>query len=212
MGLFGSHHQAIADGHGNYVSQVVLALGVVVGQPAHPVTQALNRHRENPGVAFGDGPLGLVGVFLLDDGGDLARCVTHDPAIAGRIIQLDRQQTQLLRGDVGEQALQGFDFDQRHVAVENQYGVGCDERNGLGYSMTSTQLLVLQDEVQIVRRQALTHSVGTMADHHMNALWLKLPGAVDNMAKHRVARHRMKHFWQGRTHAGALTGGEDNDF
>ncbi|MNN82498.1 hypothetical protein D3C81_1994370 [compost metagenome] len=93
--------------------------------------------------------------------------------------------------------MQGLDFDQRHIAVENQYGVGRDERHSLGHGMPGTQLLVLQDKIQVIRRQALTHGVGTMADHHVNALGLELPGAVDNMAKHRVTCHGMKHLGQG---------------
>ncbi len=78
--------------------------------------------------------------------------------------------------------------------------------------MTGTQLLVLQDEIQVVRRQALTHGFGSMTNHHMNALWIKLSGAVDNMAKHRVAGNRVQNFRQCRTHARALASSEDNDF
>ena len=156
--------------------------------------------------------LGFVGVFLLDDGRDLAGSITHDAAVTGRIIQFDREQAQLLWADLFEQALQGFDFDQRHVTVENQHGVGLDERHSLSHRMTGPQLFVLQDEIQIISRQALAHRIGTVADHHVNALWIKLPGAVDNMAEHGVAGNRVQHFRQGRTHARALTGGENNDF
>ncbi|MNG35235.1 hypothetical protein D3C84_1219230 [compost metagenome] len=50
--------------------------------------------------------------------------------------------------------------------------------------MSGTQLLILQDEIQVIGRQTLTHRFGTMADHHMDTLWIKLPRRVDNMAKH----------------------------
>ncbi|MNG14667.1 hypothetical protein D3C84_984400 [compost metagenome] len=78
--------------------------------------------------------------------------------------------------------------------------------------MAGAQLFVLEDEVQIVSGQALAHHIRTMADHHVNALWIKLSGAVDNMAKHRIAGNRVQDFRQGRTHAGALASSEDNDF
>jgi hypothetical protein len=51
-----------------------------------------------------------------------------------------------------------------------------------------------------------------MADHHVDALWIKLSGAVDNMAEHRVAGNRVQDFRQGRTHARALASSENNDF
>ena len=111
-----------------------------------------------------------------------------------------------------EQALQGFHFDQGHVAVEDQHRVGFDERHGLGGSVAGAQLLVLQYEIQVIRGQAFTHHIGTVADDDVDALRGQLPGAVDNMAKHGVAGHRVQHFGQGRPHAGALASGENDDF
>ena len=170
------------------------------------------RQRQNAGVAFGDRALGFVGVFLLDDGRDLASGIADDAAVAGRVVQFNGEQAQLLRRYFLEQALQGFDFNQRHVTVENQHGVGLDERHGLSHRMAGPELFVLQDEIQIIGRQTLTHRIGAMADHDVDALWIKLPGAVDNMAEHRVAGNRMQNFRQRRTHASALTSSEDNDF
>ncbi|MNO05134.1 hypothetical protein D3C81_2263980 [compost metagenome] len=77
--------------------------------------------------------------------------------------------------------------------------------------MACTQLFVLQDEIQIVGGQALTNKLRAVPDNHVNTLWLKLAGAVDNMAEHGIAGHRVQHLGQGRTHAGALAGGENND-
>ena len=143
---------------------------------------------------------------------DLAVGIADDAAVTGRVVQFDGEQAQLLRRYLLEQALKGFDFDQRHVTVKNQHGVGLDERHGLSHGMAGAQLFVLQDEIQIIRRQAFTHRIGTMADHDVDALWIKLPGAVDNMAEHRIAGNRVQDFRQRRTHASALTGSEDNDF
>ncbi|MNF88141.1 hypothetical protein D3C84_706280 [compost metagenome] len=212
VGLFGGDDQAVTHRHGNHVGQVVLALRIVVGQAAHPVAEACERQRQDAGVAFGDFALGFVGIFLLDDGGDLAIDITNDTAVPGRIIQIDGQQTQLLWAYLLEQTLKRFDFDQRHVTVEHQHRVGFNKWHRLSHRVACTQLLVLQNEIQIIRCQTFTHSIGAVTDHHMNALWIKLPGAVDNMTQHRVTGNRVQNFWQSRAHARALASSEDNDF
>src|SRR5690606_15714990 len=51
-GLYGGDAQAVGHGHGDHVGQVVLALGVAVGQPPQPVAQAVARYGEDAGVAF----------------------------------------------------------------------------------------------------------------------------------------------------------------
>ena len=112
---------------------------------------------------------------------------------------------------LGQQALQGFHFNQRHIAVQHQHGVSGQRRDGLGDGMAGAQLLVLQDEVEVVCCQAFTDQLGTMADDHMNTLRLELARAVDNMAEHGIAGNRVQHFRQCRTHASALACGENND-
>ncbi|MCY1181137.1 hypothetical protein D9M73_216260 [compost metagenome] len=77
--------------------------------------------------------------------------------------------------------------------------------------MPGTQLLILQDKIQVIGSQALAHGLGAMADHHVNALGLEFAGSVDDVAKHGLAGHRMQDLGQGRTHARALAGGEDDD-
>ncbi|MNE64166.1 hypothetical protein D3C80_1595610 [compost metagenome] len=78
--------------------------------------------------------------------------------------------------------------------------------------MAGAVLLFLQDEIQVVGRQALAHRLGAVADDHMDALRIQLTSGVDDMAKHGLAGHRVQDLGQRRTHAGALTGGEDDDF
>ena len=209
--LLGGDHQAIGHSHGDDVGQVVLALSVVVGQTAQPFGQARARNSEDAGVAFLDGFLRVAGVFVLDDCCNLTLGVAHDAAIAGGIIQGDGEQAQLLLGDLGQQALQGLDFDQRDVAVENQHGVSGQCRQCLGNCVTGTQLFVLEHEIQIIRSKALAHLFSAVANHHMNPLWLELAGAVDNMAEHGVARNRVQNLGQCGAHASALACGKNND-
>ncbi|MNM74023.1 hypothetical protein D3C81_857720 [compost metagenome] len=210
--LRGGHRQAVGHRHGDHVGQVVLALGVAVGQPAHPLGHARAGHGEDAGVALADRALLGGRVLLLDDGADLPLGVANDPAIAGGIGQLHGEQGQLRRAGVGQQALEGRRLDQRHVAVQHQHLLGTDERQRLGDRVAGAELLLLEDEIQVVGRQALAHRFGAVADDHMDALRLQRPGGVDDMAEHGLAGDRMQDLGQRRAHAGALTGGEDDDF
>ena len=149
---------------------------------------------------------------MLDDRGNLAVGIADNAAITGRVIQLYGEQAHLSRHHMLEQTLQGFDFDQWHVAVKDQHGVGIDERHGLSGGVACAQLLVLKHEIQVISSQALTHHFSAVTDHHMNALWIKLTSAVDNMAEHGVAGNRVQDLGQRRAHTSALTGREDNDF
>ena len=110
-----------------------------------------------------------------------------------------------------QQALQGRLFDQRHVAIEDQHPFGGQRRQRLGDCVAGAELFALQDEIQILPRQALLDRFSTMADHHMDALGRQLPRGIDHMAEHGLAGNRMQDFGQGGTHAGALAGGEDDD-
>ena len=128
----------------------------------------------------------------------------------GRTPRAD-QQAQLLRVYPGQQTLQGVDLDQRYIAVEDQHGVGTERRQGLGHGVACAQLFVLQHEIQVIGSQSLANQLGTMSDHHVNTLGLELAGAVDNMAKHRVAGDRVQYLGHGRAHACALACRENND-
>ncbi|CAI8918266.1 hypothetical protein EMIT0196MI5_30348 [Pseudomonas sp. IT-196MI5] len=212
VGLFGGHYQTIVDRHFDHVSQVILTLNIIVRQAARPVGQAIGRNSEDTGVAFADRALRFVGILVFNDGSDFTVNVAHDAAITGRIVEFYSQQAHLSWHYLSQQALQGFHFNQRHVTVKNQHGVGFDEGNCLGHGVAGSQLFVLQDEVQVVSGQTFAHGVGTMTYHDVDALWIKLPGAVDNMAEHRIAGNRVQDFRQGGTHARALASSENNDF
>ncbi len=209
--LFSRDHQTIVHRHGDDVSQVILALDVVVRQAIEPLAQVLTRHRKNAGVAFGDQLLRFGRVFVLNDRKHLTLSITHDAPITRGIRQGNGQQRHFCRANLFQQALQGLHFNQRHIAVQNQHGIGCQRRHRLSHGMPSSQLLVLQHKVQVVGRQAFANDIGTMADDNVNALWIKLTGTVDNMPKHGISRHGMENLRQRRAHARALTCGENND-
>ena len=96
-----------------------------------------------------------------------------------------------------EQTLQSLDFDQRYIAVQDQHVLCRQKWQRLGHGMACTQLLVLQHKIQIISCQTFTDQFGTVADDHVNACRFELASAVDNMAQHGVACHRMENLGQG---------------
>ncbi|MNJ61579.1 hypothetical protein D3C77_573730 [compost metagenome] len=144
-------------------------MGVVVRQPSQPLSQACSRYRQNPGVTFLDGFLRVAGIFVLYDRCHLALGITNNATVAGWVVEVNGQQAQLLRRDLGQQAFEGIHFNQRHITIQDQHGFSAQGRQGLGHGMAGTQLLVLQDKIQIVGRQTLTYQLCTVPDHHMNA-------------------------------------------
>jgi hypothetical protein len=71
---------AVGNGFGDEVVQVVGALGVVAGEAAQPVFEFGVGQDEDACVDFADGFLGGVGVFFFDDGGYAALAVADDAA------------------------------------------------------------------------------------------------------------------------------------
>ncbi|MNF78443.1 hypothetical protein D3C84_606280 [compost metagenome] len=211
MGLLGGHHQAVGHGHGDDVGEVVLALGVVVGQAPQPVGQALARHGENAGIAFADGALLGGRVLVFDDGLHHARRVANNAAVAGRVDQVHGEQGELVVLHLLQQALQGLHFDQRYVAIEDQYALGTEMRQRLGDGVAGAQLFGLQHKAEVIRGQPLAYRLGAMTYDDVDALGGELAGGVNDVAEHGLAGHRMQHLGQGRTHASALAGGEDDD-
>ena len=94
----GRHGHAVGDGHGDNVGKVVLALGVVVGQPCQPATQQARGHGHDAAVDLGDGTLGVGGVFVLHDTLHRAFGIAHDAAIARGVGQGHCEQRQLPAG------------------------------------------------------------------------------------------------------------------
>ncbi|GBH14032.1 Anti-anti-sigma regulatory factor [Pseudomonas syringae pv. actinidiae] len=148
-------------------------------------------HRENPGVAFSDCLLRIVGILVLDDRANAMLFVANDTTVAGGVIKRDGQQAELTGIDPIEQTLKGFHLDQRHIAVQNQYRFGRQRRQCLSNRVASAQLLVLHHEIQVVGCKLFTHSIRAVANHHMYADWGQLTRAVDNMAEHGIACHWM---------------------
>jgi hypothetical protein len=74
---------AFGGGHADHVGEVVLALGILVGEPRQPAGQLAGGQAEDAGVHLVDGQLLGAGVLVLDDALHLAPRVAHDAAVAG---------------------------------------------------------------------------------------------------------------------------------
>ena len=108
------------------VGQVVLALGVVVGEAGEGGGQRRRVEGVGAGVDLADRQLpgiGVAGGFGLDHPLHVAGGGADDPAVGAGIVELDRQhRRRRRRGGVGsEQAGDRLGRDQRHVAGEDEH-------------------------------------------------------------------------------------------
>ncbi len=135
---------AVGHGLGDDVGEVVLALGIVVGQRRQPLLEVAGRNRHDAAVDFLDGAFGLGRVFLFDDAHDLA-VFTHDAAQPEWIGLLDGENAQLVATSGLDQAAQRGDGGQRHVAVQHDRRlVVVQLRHGLHDGVTGALLRFLQ--------------------------------------------------------------------
>ena len=127
VGALGLHHVVDgerADGEAvlardlDGVGQVVLALGVVVGQPRQRADQELRVEGEDPRADLGDLALLRRGVLLLDDPLDVTLVVAEDPPVAERVGHDPAQDAHHLLGGpvVGHEPAQALALEQRGVA------------------------------------------------------------------------------------------------
>ena len=209
--LLRGDHQAIGYRHGDDVRQVVLTLRVAVGEAPEPVTETLPRHSENSGIAFGDQLLLGRCVLVLDDRLHHALVITHDSAVAGRIVQVNREQRNLLRADLVQEPFERGHLDQGDIAIEDQHSLGAQGGQRLRHRVAGTELLCLDDEIQIIGGQPLANLVGTVPDHDMNSIRRELPCSGNNVTEHGLPGDRMQDFRQGGTHTRPLARSKDDD-
>ena len=79
-------------GHGDNIGNVIFALHVVIGQLSQPAFEIRPVGDQNSGINFLNPTLLFAGVFMLNNAG-YRTVMARNAAIAGRIVQLHRQQT-----------------------------------------------------------------------------------------------------------------------
>ena len=206
------HRNAVAYGGGDHVGQVVLALGVVVRQLVEPAGELAAGHDHDAGVHFADGALGVGGILLLDDAHDAAFAVAHDAAIAGRVVEADGEDGELVVAGRFGQLDQRVGAQQRHVAVKYEYRlVARQMRQRLADRVTGAELLGLQRPVDREIGEGRAHCVATVAVHHAGVRRVQGRCGAQHMPEQRAVRQGLQHLGQGGAHALALPGCQNDD-
>ena len=102
----------------NNVGDVVFALSIIVGQLRQPAFHICAVSDQNAGVDLLNLTLLVGGIFVLNNAGNFA-VFAGNTTITGGIIQFHCQQANAALRFSITQALECFDRDQRHVAVEH---------------------------------------------------------------------------------------------
>ena len=186
----GGDGHALGDRHRDDVGQVVLALGVVAGQRGEPAFEVRGGRGHHAGVDLVDVALHRRRILVLDDAVNPAalvrrtagRVATHDPAVAGRVVEGDRQQREPGARARGDQRPRRGGLDQRHVAVEDQRRAAVvQQRCGLQRGVAGAQLRRLAHEAKVGRLNRCFDRFGTVAGDDDNAVRPEAGGGFENM-------------------------------
>ncbi len=207
---------AAAPAGGDHVGQVVLALGVVGGETAERVEQALEPERPDPAVDLANQSLGARRVALLHDARDGAGLVANDAAVPVGLVELGGED----RGHrppgpvVFEQPADGTGLEQWHVPVEHHDRARAPRKVPLGLQqrVPGAQLWSLHDEPKSrVSGERAGDGVRFVADDESGRGGVEPRGGPDDVLDEWAPRKRMQHLRHRRTHACALAGGENDD-
>ena len=215
----GHHGHTVGHGHGDDVGEVVLALGVVVGEPREPGREQARRDGHDAAVHLGDGALRIGGVFVLNDALHGAVGIAHDAAVAGGVGQRDGEQRQPLATTGGHQCAQGVGLGQGHIAREDdRCAIGREMGHGLLHGVAGAQLRFLAHKLQIKMGCSARESCGsrfyfcsTVAGDDDGAAGLQAGCLVQHMVQQRAPGQALQHFGGAAFHARALAGRHDEN-
>ena len=220
--VLGPHDVPVGPEDLDDIGQVKLLLGVVGLQSGQRRAQCRGVERIDARVDLADGLLRRAGVGLFDDGDDLAVLRAQDAPVAGRIGQ--RRGEHGRNGGIGavggDQVGQRIGVEQRYIAVSDHDAAGefvGQRRQAAADRVAGAELFVLHRDVDgsaEVTAQLLgggCHLVAVLADHHHEVLRRYLGRRVHCMGQHAAACQGMQHLVGVGAHAGARTGGKDND-
>ena len=203
------------------VGEVVLALGVVVGQLGQRLDQERRVEGEDPGVDLPHRPLLVGRVLLLDDPLDLAVVVADHPAVAVGVGHHAGQDAHRPLGGLvllGE-GPQRRGLEQRGVGVRHQHrALGDLPRSGHGLHRDPDRVpgavLLLLGREQRVRHQGLdvrADLVALVADDRDDPPRLDLLDGRQHVPDHAPPRHRVQDLHGLGLHPGAAAGSQDDD-
>ena len=198
-----------------HVGEVVLALGVVVGDLVDIGREALAAEAVGAGVALeeSDALLGRA-VLVLDDGAHAVVLDEHT-AVARDVRRRHGEQRAGVVVSAGGiyQGSYGLGANERQVAVENHHGSGKAVQGVAhhAHGVAGAQTLGLLDKLHVLLvRKVRADLVGTVAHHQHDAVDAGLAGGVDNPPGKRLVEDLVHNLRVVRLHTRSLAGGKDD--
>ena len=209
--------QAVLAGQTNGVGQVVLALGVVVADPRERRDEERGVERQDPRVDLVD--LALLGrrVLLLHDRLDVTLMVANDAAVAERVRHPAAQDAHrpLRRLVLGGERPQRLTLQQRGVAGRHDHGAGGRagglHRDAYGVPGAVLRLLDGQHRGRHQAGDVRSHLLALVPDDRDDTARFDGLHGPQHVADHGAPGDGVQHLHGLRLHAGAATGGEDDD-
>ena len=196
--------------HRNDVGDVEFTLCVVVVELRQPALHVRATGNQNTGVDLLNLALFVAGIFMLNNTRDVA-VFTGDAAITAWIVQHDGQQTDTALRFGFTQASQGFNGDQRDIAVEHQnVFVIRKERRSLLHRMACAQLFGLKHPVELVIAQRLFKQIAAVAVDQVDLTGTQFVRCINDMLHHWLSCKRVEHLRQIGIHAGPFASGKDH--
>jgi hypothetical protein len=184
-----------------HVGQVVLALGVVgshLGERSHQ-SRAIEGEYARVDLTDVELQLGRVARGLgLDDPHHGPVGTTHDPPVAGRILEHDgRDRRRRARACMSlRESVDRLRTDQRHIAVDHHYRVGrpdvCGRRPD---RVGGAKRLLLDCDRDVAVKRGLESPLGSI-DHH-DPLGSRRPGGGHRPRDHRTTAQRVQQLGHG---------------
>ena len=204
---------AHVDAH--HVGEVILALGVIVGDLVDVGREALAAEAVGASVALQErGALLGRAVLVLDDGAHAAVLDKH-AAIAGDVRRRHGEQRAGIVARTGgvDQGRDGLGANERQVAVENHHGAG-KAAQGVAHhthGVAGAQALGLLDKLHVLLVcEVVADLLGAVAHYQHNAVDARLARGVDNPPCERLVEDLVHDLGVVGLHASSFAGGKDD--
>ena len=197
------------------VGQVVLALGVVVGETGEGRCKWPRLEDVGPGIDLANCQLlsgGVAGRLGLDHSFHPALAVADDPPVGAGIIELDRQHCRRRTGGGmrPEQPSDRLGRNQRHVPGEDERRLGFFDQGQCGPNRSPGAIgLGLDNGLDSLRKPSSYFLAGRDDDSHPSRP--RFLRSDDRPRHHLPPTDGVQHLRQAGTHARSLPGGHDQD-
>ena len=212
----GLHGVAGARQDGGHVGQVVFVRGVVGLDLVDVLPEEIGAEAVDAHVGLANGELFRSAGLLLHHVENVAARIADHAAVAGGVVHHGAHQDAgggafgLLR----DQAAQRGGAQQRTIAVEH-HQVAIQVRHGIAADhdgVAGALLFGLLDEADAGGGHGLAHLIGLVPDHGEDSLRRgEFERGIDDVLEQSLSAGLVQHFGLAALHAGAESGGEDDD-